>query len=328
MTIVMKPVSGCEKKPHDQMAEPLVVPQDNTGDAEKGGKDIGLGKLDAGLNERYHYILRTRVGRVSSAATLCLLITALLVMTVGLFGGLYIYSQMARPRSHRYKNFCGTPKLHYGVDSGEGDFSGTPIFSIPLMTEKMNSKTVGEDGASFVFGADDPAVAKFFREDVELDLENGKYSKVEVPDFKNGRMGRFIHEFDSNKTAIVDQTMKRCFIMPLDRERVLPPKSMFDMIQKMWQGYYSVNTGRVRETMRVVYPPLNDLSDLGNYIQQECQDKTTYSLEKSMGRSLRKRKRSALEVAQRPYVEFTGKTTVEYLIENLQQVDRYEKQRK
>ena len=66
-------------------------------DIEKG-KDAGIGKLDAGLNERYHYILRTRVGRVSSAATLCLLITALLVMTVGLFGGLYIYSQMTRPR--------------------------------------------------------------------------------------------------------------------------------------------------------------------------------------------------------------------------------------
>ena len=126
---------------------------------------------------------------------------------------------------------------------------------------------MGEDGTSFLFGPDNPAVAKFFREDVELDLENGKYSKVEVPDFKNGRMGRFIHEFDSvissrvyalylifnvmpvllfdfgitdlqNKTAIVDQTMKRCFIMPLDRDKVLPPKSMFDMIQKMWQGKY------------------------------------------------------------------------------------------
>lgn len=49
-------------------------------------------------------------------------------------------------------------------------------------------------------------------------------------------MGRFIHEFESNKTAIVDQTAKRCFVMPLDREKVLPPRSMFDMIQKMSDG--------------------------------------------------------------------------------------------
>lgn len=50
-------------------------------------------------------------------------------------------------------------------------------------------------------------------------------------------------------------------------------------------GYYSVNTNRVRETMRVVKPPLDDLSDLGQYIQQECNDKTTYRLEKSTSRS-------------------------------------------
>jgi len=24
--------------------------------------------------------------------------------------------------------------------------------------------------------------------------------------------------------------------MPLDRDRVLPPKSMYDMIEKMWEG--------------------------------------------------------------------------------------------
>lgn len=73
--------------------------------------------------------------------------------------------------------------------------------------------------------------------------------------------------------------------MPLDRERVLPPKSMYDMIEKMWKGYYSVNTHRVRETMRVVLPPLEDLSDVGEYIRQECEDKTTYRLEKSTDRS-------------------------------------------
>ncbi len=67
-------------------------------DVEKGGKGTGTGTGPHGLNERYHYILRTRAARVSSATTLCLLITALLVMTVGLFGGLYIYRQMTRAR--------------------------------------------------------------------------------------------------------------------------------------------------------------------------------------------------------------------------------------
>jgi hypothetical protein len=30
-----------------------------------------------------------------------------------------------------------------------------------------------------------------------LDLADELFSKIEVPDFKNGRTGRFIHEFDS-----------------------------------------------------------------------------------------------------------------------------------
>lgn len=46
-----------------------------------------------------------------------------------------------------------------------------------------------------------------------------------------------------------------------------------------------MNTHRVRETMRVVLPPLDDLSDVGEYIRQECEDKTTYRLEKSTDRS-------------------------------------------
>ncbi len=37
----------------------------------------------------------------------------------------------------------------------------------------------------------------FFREEFEIDLDDEKYAKVAVPDFKNGRLGRFIHEFDS-----------------------------------------------------------------------------------------------------------------------------------
>ncbi|CAG7834386.1 unnamed protein product [Allacma fusca] len=302
------------------MSEPLVVPDERSGDVEKGKE---AGKLDGGLSERYHYILRTRVARVSSATTLCLLITALLVMTVGLFGGLYIYSQMARPRYQKYQTFCNVPywDARVGSPNTNNDLSGAPVFTIPLRSEKNQLKTIDDDGVSFLLGADGP-VAKFFREEVELDLEDEKYSKVEVPDFKNGRMGRFIHEFDSNKTAIVDQTAKRCFIMPLDRERVLPPKSMFDMIQKMWEGYYSVNTGRVRETMRVVLPPLEDLSDLGDYIQQECQDKTTYSLEKSTSRII---KRSISDVNELPFIEFAGKYTMEYHIVDMDQLDQAEK---
>jgi len=167
------------------------------------------------------------------------------------------------------------------------------------------------------------ATSDFFREEFEIDLESEKYTKVEVPDFKNGRLGRFIHEFDSNKTAIVDQTGMRCFIMPLDRERILPPKSMYDMIEKMWKGYYTVNTKRVRESMRIVEPAIDDLSDFGEYIQQECQGKTTYLLEKMTGRVFKKRSVSAVPHHEAvPFTEFAGVYTIDYDIVNLDQIDK------
>lgn len=307
MTVITKPLSS-EKKPGDKA--PLVVPVSAEGelDAEKGVAG------STGLNERYHYILRNRNARFSSVTTLCLLITALLVMTVGLFGGLYVYKQMSRARLQKWRGWCNVP--YYAESSYHTGRLGQPAGAGEVAEPFMNIPQFDNTGLK-------KAASSFFREEFEIDLENERYSKVEVPDFKNGRLGRFIHEFDSNKTAIVDQTAKRCFIMPLDRERILPPKSMYDMIEKMWKGYYAVNTHRVRETMRVVTPPIEDLSDLGEYIERECEDKTTYRLEKATDRIFKR----SVTPTEKMYAEFAGKEIIEYNIANLNEIEEYEARR-
>jgi len=308
MTVITKPLSG-EKKPGGDKV-PLVLPVNAEGelDAEKGAAG------GTGLNERYHYILRNRNARLSSATTLCLLITALLVMTVGLFGGLYVYKQMSRSRLQKWRGWCNVP--YYAESSYHTGRLGQPVGNGEVAEPFMNIPQL-ENGLK-------KAASSFFREEFEIDLENERYSKVEVPDFKNGRLGRFIHEFDSNKTAIVDQTGKRCFIMPLDRERILPPKSMYDMIEKMWKGYYAVNTHRVRETMRVVTPPIEDLSDLGEYIEKECEDKATYRLGKSTDRIFKR----SISPAEKVYTEFAGLETIEYNIVNMNELAAYEANRR
>lgn len=48
----------------------------------------------------------------------------------------------------------------------------------------------------------------------------------------------------------------------------------------MLTGYYEVDTEIVRETMKVVTPPITDLSVIGTYIARECQDLPTYMLTK------------------------------------------------
>lgn len=105
-----------------------------------------------------------------------------------------------------------------------------------------------------------------------------------MPDFRDGRVGRFLHDFKGNQTAIIDESAKRCFVMPLDRNVILPPKSLADVILKMYMGYYDINTTSIRKHMRVVTPALTDLSTVSPNIQLACDSMSIYLLEKYEGR--------------------------------------------
>lgn len=128
---------------------------------------------------------------------------------------------------------------------------------------------------------DDGSERNTFQEEVELDLsDDNAYAKINVPDFRDGRYGRFLHDFKSNQTAIIDESAKRCFIMPLDRDAVLPPKSLADLIMKMYTGYYDINPTEIRKKMRVVTPALTDLTSVSPNIQSACEAMDVYRLEK------------------------------------------------
>lgn len=193
-----------------------------------------------------HFIfLRARARRVSTRTTLCLLLTALIVVSIGIICGTYLYRQYLR--SQIFKGWCNFP------------------------VEQQQSESAMLLDTNFI------------QEEFEIDVNREEYEKINVPDFRDGRSGRFIHDFNTNKTGIVDITGQRCFIMPLNRDYVLPPKSLFDLIQKIWDGYYKVNTEIVRETMRVVTPPIEDASEAGSYIAKECSGMHIYRLEKYVG---------------------------------------------
>lgn len=118
-----------------------------------------------------------------------------------------------------------------------------------------------------------------FKEEFDLDMDEG-VSKINVPDFRDGRVGRFLHDFKNNQTAIIDESTKRCFIMPLDRDAVLPPQSLADLVQKMYQGYYDINTTAIRKNMRVVLPAVDDMTDVSPKVQTACENMDIYRLEK------------------------------------------------
>lgn len=139
-------------------------------------------------------------------------------------------------------------------------------------------------------GDDNNFERDYFREEFDLDLsDDNSYAKINVPDFRDGRIGRFLHDFKGNQTAIIDESAKRCFVMPLDREAILPPKSLADVILKMYTGYYDINTTSIRKNMRVVTPAVTDLTTISPNIQLACDSMDIYRLEKyiSGGKSLR-----------------------------------------
>lgn len=218
-------------------------------------------------------IFPARVRRVSTTTTLCLLLTALIVVGIGIVGGTYLYQQYLRSQL-RFKGWCTIP---YNTEGGRAAMYVSPNMD---GNSQLSDDDLLRENSNFI-----DSMGNFLQEEFEIDMENQSYEKINVPDFRNGRSGRFIHDFNTNITGIIDVTGRRCFVMPLNRNLVLPPKSLFDLIHKMWDGYYKVDTEIVRETMQIVSPPLtlNDLKIVGDYISKECTGLPVYKLEKYVG---------------------------------------------
>ena len=165
---------------------------------------------------------------------------------------------------------------------------------------------------------------RFFREDVEIkDDEDESYADINIPDFRDGRRGRFIHDYKNNQTTIVDEDAKRCFIYPLDYTTTLPPKSMLDAIVKMQSGYYFPDTNVLRKKMRVVTPELEKDDD---YVSLRtrliCDKKRIYKLEPFVGGVF---KRSIMvNDDHAKFAEFSGNKIVEFDFVNYGELLKYE----
>lgn len=234
------------------------------------------------------FILPSRAHRVSARTTLYLLLTALFVVSIGILGGIFLYRQYMRVERHSFGKLEGWAQLPYTNDD---------------------------------MGDIEQQIKDFLQEKIEID-EQKEYERINVPDFRDDRNGRFIHDFNTNITCIIDTTADRCFVMPLDRKNILPPKSLFDLIHKMWEGYYKIDTTVVKKTMRVVTPPITDLSNIGPYITRECGGRPVYKLEKFVGGVV---KRSAELHPEVKFAQFAGKGIVEFDIVNMEDADAYEK---
>jgi len=180
-----------------------------------------------------------------------------------------MYTQFTQYKLRHFRGWCSIPYTEpvdqYQAEAQQMDRAVSDMFQAMSYSSQDKEKL------------SDPT---FFSEEFDIDIDLEEYERIEVPDFSHGRRGRFIHDFSLNKTGIIDLEAGRCFVLPLNRSRVLPPHSLFDLVAKMRAGYYDVDTEVVRESYRVVTPAIDDVKSMGYYIGRECATLPSYTLEK------------------------------------------------
>jgi len=112
--------------------------------------------------------------------------------------------------------------------------------------------------------------------DYELDLDLEEFESLQLPEISHGR---YLHDFKVNQTAIVDPDGKRCFVMPLNRNEISPPRSLMEIISKLKNGAFELDLDEIRHDTRVVLPPLETLEGYGFFIERACFRYKTYRLE-------------------------------------------------
>lgn len=271
------------KKSCPQQEEPLVPNEKpvNLKDAEEGRPVV--------------VTMHAHVKRVSSLTTLCVFATALLVLTTGIMGGMYLYRHFALSKYRHFRGWCSIPYL--------------PDVEQDLKAVASNLKHHATESSE----ANSPKV-NFFEEEFEIDVKFQQYERIEVPSFEHGRHAQFVHDFMANKTGIVDYENRRCFVMVLNRNYVYPPRILYEQISKMRAGYFDADTETVRHTMQVVTPPISDLKNVGLFIARDCAQMPIYLLEKTNSLVF---KRSLDKSSKDLFVEFAGNKVNEFKIINL-----------
>ncbi|KAG1714656.1 Integral membrane protein 2B [Nymphon striatum] len=210
-------------------------------------------------------IIQTRRKRkLTNTATFFVLAIGLLFLILGALGAIRLYQQLSK--RNVYHSVIDLP-IDHPVHEGSGWNDHYTQYEDHQNTFKQPM-----------------AWPQYLHEEFHIDIEKELYERITVPQppsFTHGRRGRFIHDFSLNKTGIVDIEGKRCFVMPLDRTKIYPPRTLFEFMVKLKAKYYTVDTKMIRETMRVIQPPIEDYQSLGYFIARDCVGFTTYRLEKA-----------------------------------------------
>jgi len=161
-----------------------------------------------------------------SKRTVCLhlLLTLLLVIVLvcGAVGAVVFYRHISRRAT---SGWCG---VRYYDDEFHRDTEASPA----------RMEHAG-------FSAPENAGYDFMDEDIEV-MEEELVERLHTPRFDEVRETTVWHDWRTNFTALVDEADGVCYIMPLNRSAIAPPRSLLDLLEKLLSGYYFTNTRVIR----------------------------------------------------------------------------------
>lgn len=325
MTVITKAIG--EKKPGDKMERPLVTDTDNSARRNNAKADPEAQHPPRDMAGHYLILRRPHLGP-HSMTLYCLIFTSLLGMSIGVLGGVCIYRRYAREQMHRFRTgWYSIPyerldsKIPFVNDElSAGVPADSDLFKSLARDTEQEALVLDQTAQNSIRNFLQKSDRDVFQEYFEIDFENERYERIDVPDFRDGRQGRFIHDFNVNLTGIIDLGGHCCFIMPLNRDRVLLPRNMYDLLNKMYDGYYEVNTEVVRKTMKAILPEIRDRLSVGTYIGHECEKMPIYALEKKNVTNIGGMVKRSVEGVV--FGHFAGNNIVEYDITNMDEVQK------
>jgi len=296
MTVLTKPLSGLQIKKTEQNSTDEKLIEDSVIPVVKDSDEVD------NVNYLYHRV--TRVGRLTNC---CLLVSLLALLILGIGAGVHSYKIYLLRNT--YAGVCHLPLKNFlsentafGGSIKERLMSKEPSYHFLL----DNMITMGGMRPEVQDSTDIKATFDF-----DIDVEEENYEVLEMPELF---LGRYMHDFSENKTVIIDSIRDRCYIMQLDRNRIPPPRNIFDIINKIRQGYYSLNFKEIRTNYRIMGDALTSLEGYGTLVKRACARKTTYRLEELVGNVIVKREATAAPLEK--FGEFIGDAIIQYHIVN------------
>lgn len=117
-----------------------------------------------------------------------------------------------------------------------------------------------------------------FYQQVEIDVKNEAYEKLNVPSVMNMQRASVVHDFHQRLTAIVSLDRGHCFILPLNATFVKPLPEFFKLVKHIEAGYDPRDAEITSDDYSVFSTKINDVSQFGKHIHRHCRYLETYRL--------------------------------------------------